>query len=311
MVLATQTHRVFTLRRSVRVFTLFSLIFLFSKELRAENFKTVDYLAQEIAMTEYGREIFFDTNPVIADRKAIAQSCHGLRDLVILGCNSKSQIFVLALGEPELDGVMENTAAHEMLHAAYARLTSEEKARVDTLTQNALKSITDKEILARLEKYGHGGEDVASERHSILGTEVLGLPRELEGYYAKYFLDRRKVVDFNQKYESKIALRQRSLRTYDQSLDNLKVDISVRDKNLSAQAAELAQLRITLASLNTGHDIDEYNKVVADFNSKAHDYNVDVKISNDLTEKFKALEKRRNDIAREGNRLAEAINGRS
>jgi hypothetical protein len=311
MVLATQTHGIFTFQSSIRVLAFFSLVFLFPKELRAENFKTVDYLAQEIAMTDYGREIFFDSEPVIADRKAIAQSCHMLKDLVLLGCNSKSRIFVLSLGEPELDGVMENTAAHEMLHVAYARLTSEERAHVDALTLNALKTITDKEILARLEKYGSGGENVASERHSILGTEVLGLPMELERYYAKYFLDRRKVVDFNRKYENKVALRDQSLKTYDQTLDILKVDIAARDKNLSAQAAELAQVRITLASLNTGHDDVEYNKLAVEFNSKAHDYNVGVKDSNDLIEKYKVLEKKRNDMAREGNRLAEAINGRS
>ena len=109
----------------------------------------------------------------------------------------------------------------------------------------------------------------------------------------------------------KIALRKQSLKTYDQTLDDLKIDIGSRDKNSAQQAAELAQLRMTLASLNTGHDVEEYNKVVADFNSRAYDYNAEVKISNDLIAKYKALEKKRNEIAREGNRLAEAVNGRS
>ena len=198
-----------------------------------------------------------------------------------------------------------------MLHSGYARISLSERAQIDALTESMRKTIKDKDIIERLKQYGSAGEDVANELHSILGTEVANLPKSLESHYAKYFKDRSKVVAFSKKYEARMESRHQQVRSYDILLDQLKREIDERDRKLAVKKDLLDEAKRRLKDFEPGHNVDEYNKAAAKFNKAAHEYNAGAKIANELSLKYKHLEKIRNDSAQESNRLASAINGRS
>ena len=55
------------------------------------------------------------------------------RTTAILGCYYQRHIYLFDINNKELDGTLDVTAAHEMLHAAYDRLNFFERSYVDGL----------------------------------------------------------------------------------------------------------------------------------------------------------------------------------
>src|SRR5882757_9682250 len=90
-------------------------------------------LATNDTMTQQARHIFYVNTPQITDKQPFADNCpSGTEQSVVLGCYHGNQngIFVLQVADSRLDGVEQVTAAHELLHAAYDRLSSRQKQSV-------------------------------------------------------------------------------------------------------------------------------------------------------------------------------------
>src|SRR5690606_32509048 len=98
----------------------------------------------------------------------------------------------------QLDGIKEVTAAHELLHAAWDRLSKSEQTRLGALLEEAYTKIGTDELEERMAYYERTqpGER-ANELHSIIGTEMADVGEELETYYKKYFIDRQQIVAFH------------------------------------------------------------------------------------------------------------------
>src|SRR5206468_584885 len=126
-----------------------------------------------------------------------------------------------------LSGVEEVTSAHEMLHAAYDRLSTKERNRVDELLQNYYDhQLTDQRIRATIDAYkASEPNDLQNEMHSIFGTEIATLPPELENYYSQYFADRSKVTTLAGEYEQEFTSRKTEIQSYDTQLDGLRAQI--------------------------------------------------------------------------------------
>jgi hypothetical protein len=154
--------------------------------------------------------------------------------------------------DSQLDGIREVTTAHEMLHAAYARLGDEEKSRINSLLEAEYKKLeSDKDLVDLIASYARtepGERD--NELHSIIGTEVVTLDPTLETYYEKYFSNRQSVVTLYEKYNGVF-------------------------KTLSDRAAELSTKLNSLASDITSNstrynsDIQIFNTDIAMFNQRA------------------------------------------
>jgi hypothetical protein len=97
---------------------------------------------------------------------------------------------------PRLLGLTDVVAAHEMLHAAWDRLTTaEQRQLVPLLEAEASKLSGNAAFQARLDYYAKnepGERD--NELHSIIGTEIASISPELETHYAKWFRDRQTLV---------------------------------------------------------------------------------------------------------------------
>ena len=156
--------------------------------------------------SELGEFYLYASEALVVDRAGFNQHCGSLQNekTVVLGCYTlpERRVYVFDVDDTRLDGVKEATAAHEMLHAAYDRLSATEQARVNTLLRAQEKKITDTRLLELIAFYNQSEPDaVENELHSIFGTEVRTLSPELETYYAQYFTDRAAIVTLKEAYE--------------------------------------------------------------------------------------------------------------
>jgi hypothetical protein len=215
-------------------------------------------LAEEAQMSDTAKQIFYQTEPVIdTDRAAFNQHCQAQvnRNTVELGCyTGDNHIYILKIDDPGLQSEMVVVASHEMLHAAYSKLSpfdqstinEELEAEVIHLHSNTLNQETRTYSLTE-----PGQRD--NELHSLIGTEYSPLDNQLETYYSKYFTNRQTIVADHQKFQAVFDNLQAKL-------DNLEVKIR----------ADRAVMNNYLRSGNTR----SYNAVVPAINSLIDQYNL-------------------------------------
>lgn len=167
----------------------------------------IQALANDSYMAPDGQFYFYASQPEINDRASFNKNCSSTGEqTVVLGCYSARRIFIFDINDPRLEGVEEVTAAHEMLHAVYDRLSTKDKHHVNELLETQLKTVTDERIrnlIAVYERTEPGQR--LNEIHSIFATELTSLTPELEAYYGKYFTDRTAIAKLSQQYEQVFA----------------------------------------------------------------------------------------------------------
>ena len=233
-------------------------------EFRAQQYtpsSQISAIEQRVTLTSAGRRIFHATSPEVQDSGQFNSSCHSVeRTTAILGCYYRDRIYLYNVQNNELDGALDVTAAHELLHAAYARLNAFERQKVDGLVRAAYQKVKDEPTLKRLMEYYKQAEPGAevNELHSILGTAIANLDSELERHYAHYFTNRASIVALNQRYTQVFS-------ELDQQAASLKTKISTEE---SALKTETDAYQNELNQLNS--DIQSFNQRAAsgDFSSQ-------------------------------------------
>lgn len=210
-------------------------------------------LSDRTTMTDRGKFYFYASHPDVQDRDEFNRSCSSLQsqETVVLGCYSARRIYLFNVTDPALEGIKEVTAAHEMLHAAYDRLSNNERDRINKLVDAAAGQVHDENLQKLLKEYDktEPGER-SNELHSILGTQVVNVGDELETYYKQYFADRQAVVTMAQKYES--------------VFNNLKTQQEQLSSELERLAGELSS-----QSESYNQAITKLNADIVEFNARA------------------------------------------
>lgn len=210
----------------------------------------VSQVEQRVALTNAGRRTFYATAPVVEPAEQFNASCQSTeRTTAILGCYHKDKIYLYDVQNTELDGALEVTAAHELLHAVYARLTIFEKQQVDKLIQSQYEKVKDNNEIKSLMQYykdAEPGQEI-NELHSIIGTTVPNLDSELERYYAKYFNDRGAIVVLNQQYTAVFARLEEQAETLRSKIDAEEVSLNAA---IQGYENELSQLNSDIQSFN-------------------------------------------------------------
>ena len=234
----------------------------------------ITMLAQDSGMSSKGQNIFYVNDPQIADQATFNSKCPQKEQSIVLGCYNGREIYVYNVTEEQLSGIKEVTAAHEMLHAAYDRLSSSEKKSVDAMLLSVFDSIQDQRLKNIIEAYRKDDPSVVSnELHSIIGTEVRNLPPQLEQYYQKYFTDRSKVVSLSEQYEMVFIDAKNKA---DQLLGDLslrKAEIDRLEKQVAQTMATLQQQKVTLENLKNSGNAEQYNSLVPSYNQTVKQYN--------------------------------------
>lgn len=261
-------------------------------------------LAETTTMTDTAKHIFYVNHPqLIEDVDTFRQNCPQAEQTIVLGCYHSSQegIAIYDVQDPRLDGVEEVTAAHEMLHAAYERLSDDDKELVDGQLNAYAATLKDKRILETIDMYKKTApENINDEMHSVFGTEVTKLPSDLEEHYSRYFADRAVVVDFAEEYEEEFSDRLAEIESYDKQLEPMRQQIT----------AEEQRLRSELAALNSDRSQVNSSSEAASFNARVDAYNQAVRNLQADIATFNALLDKRNELAKEVRSLSGAIDTR-
>ena len=107
----------------------------------------ISLLAESSGMNDRGKKYFYVHDPALLDKAAFTSSCTVGEETIVLGCYITNQrIYLYNVDDERLAGVEEVTAAHEMLHAAYDRLSPAEKERTNALLEEAYSRVTDERL---------------------------------------------------------------------------------------------------------------------------------------------------------------------
>lgn len=271
-------------------------------------------LAKQDGLKPGTEKIFYVNHPEIQDKTEFKTACPngGGEKTIILGCYHGPQngIYLLKVGDPRLDGVTQVTAAHEVLHAAYDRLSSGERQKVNAMLTNYYKNdLKDERIKNTIEGYKKSEpKDVVNEMHSIFATEIDILPKDLDNYYSQYFVNRSKVTKFAAQYQGVFTSRQVAIKADDEQLDALKRRIEGLESFLVGQQSQINNRQKDLVSRRSSGDTAGYNAGVNGYNSLIDNYNQQVRLVQSLVGQYNQLVADRNVLASEISELSNALN---
>lgn len=224
-------------------------------------------IVDRVGFTEEGKFFFYASHPeVISTADFNAKCTRQEAKSAILGCYSVGRIYIYDVPNSQLDGIEEVTAAHEMLHAAWERMSDSERESIGSLLDAEYKKIEDAALLERMAYYDRNepGEHF-NELHSIIGTEMTLIGSDLEEYYAKYFVNRVEVVALHAQYQQvfdSIDVESRALSAeLNIMAEEIKTSISGYNAEALAISRESSRLRTQANTLDrtSQAEVDAYN----------------------------------------------------
>ena len=207
---------------------------------KAKNFKPsaeILQIVEKIKPTESGKQIFYATNPQLLPAENFNQNCGNyFEQTTVLGCYRDDSIFVFSVENEDLNGVEEVTAAHELLHAVWARMSESERKDIGAKLQAEYERVKTSELEDLMASYAktEPGQET-NELHSILGTEIADLSGDLEQHYARIFENRQEIVEMNKKYRSKFKELEQNAENLSQEIKKLEAEISAEKDDYSAK----------------------------------------------------------------------------
>ncbi|HWZ65498.1 MAG TPA: hypothetical protein VNX65_01725 [Patescibacteria group bacterium] len=282
---------------------------------RLKNYHPTSTAIQLVASTTMvgrGQNMFYVSQPEVDDKIAFNQNCpNNSEQGLVLGCYRSQRIYLYDVNDPQLAGVKEVTAAHEMLHAAYERLSSGDKQRINKMLDPIIKNITDERLLGVIKLYNsqEPGE-LYNEMHSVLGTEYRTLTPELEQYYSQYFKDRASIVTMAEHYEGIFSASKNRIATMDAQLASLKQQIDNNNKDLANRQILISQATQQLNQLRNSGSIEEYNHQVPVYNDQVRQFNSLITSTKALVVSYNTLVDQRNQEVAGQNNLYHSLDSR-
>lgn len=263
----------------------------------------IKQLADATTMTPEAQQVFYRQNPTIQPKADFFKSCQKLGKLsegqLLLGCyisNGQSgKIAIQSITDARFKGMMEAIAAHEMLHAAYNRLSSSERDALTPRLKTASRRVSDRHLVKILKKYEDGAdsERYVNELHSHLGTELGDLgDAQLEQHYRRYFVDRQQVValanssqavlrkldEQGDRLNGEIDTLEASLKSDKLDLKSMRQNLDDRRQTLDTLYANLRQVQAQAEQTNPQDGslpalIDQFEQLKANHNQQVREYN--------------------------------------
>lgn len=227
---------------------------LIQDEFAAASFKPTDSiieLKRSLDLTDAGRRVFLASRPTLDGTQYFNTQCaqvqHGATGHV-LGCFVEDRIHLYNVTDPRVSGIVEVTAAHELLHATFARMRPGDRAALSEKLRKLYeeRSREDPDLAQRMEMYSTLPPSAfAAELHSIFGSEQADLPDWLEEHYAQWFADRSAITESYRAYRSVFQGLQNEASSLRGRMSTLRSDIEARkvtyDADVAAHDADLAE----------------------------------------------------------------------
>lgn len=263
---------------------------------------SISQLASQDTMTLYTQHLFYLNKPQLQSSvPAFRKDCPENESTIVLGCYHPIEdgIYIYNVQDQDLQGVTQVTAAHEVLHAAYDRLSAKERARVDGMLEDYYKHhLPDGRVKDEIKLYEQTEpKSVVNEMHSVFGTEVADLPPALEAYYKQYFHNRGQIVAYSEQYQKAFTDRQQTIAQDDQQLATMKQQISAQEAALQTQQAQVTAAHNQLNALLSSGQTAAYNAGVPAYNAQVNSYNTGVASLRAAIDQYNQLVAQRNAVA--------------
>lgn len=277
---------------------------------------TIASYADRSTMTDEGRFLFYASRPEVSPAGEFDKHCSSqLEGVGILGCyqHADKRIYLYDVTDDRLDGIEEVVAAHEMLHAAWDRMSSDERAALAPLLEAAAKTkADDPEFATTLDYYAKAepGERL-NELHSIIGTEFADISPELEAHYAEYFSDRAALVELHVTSHAVFQEQQDAIDALVAQLNELKASI---DADYASYNAGYDQLNVDIVAFNeraANGDFDSPSQFAAERNAliaRQSDLDALYATIQDRADQYKTLVAQLDDLNAQVDELNQSIN---
>ncbi len=266
-------------------------------------------IENNLGLTSKATTIFRATSPSLDSSIEFNEHCssHDI-NTAVLGCYDDDRIFIYKVQTQELDGIIESTAAHELLHAVWYRLSNVEKSALINDLEKTYQENCDLlcDILAEYPE-----ADFSSELYARVGTEVKNLPESLSTHYRQYFNDQTAVVDFYNSYvEVFTAINKKNDNLYAKivsikdDLEKLSSEYAVEYSNYISAVETFNNCAKTAGCFNEKTFTTRRKELLAAYNQLSIKYNL---INQTIVSYNDAVEQYNNNILY-GERLEQAIN---
>jgi len=263
-------------------------------------------IRDKLGLTERGIFLFNASQPELNERDDFNNNCPTSNvETAVLGCYTEKSIYIYNINNEELAGIRELTAAHELLHAVWARMGEEERRGfVSELT----RVFDDNQARLSEELDSYEVDEKQEELYVRAGTEVKDLPEGLERHFAEIFTEQDRIVDY---YEGYIGVFERIEAEMDGLTDEMEKLKSEIDTKTLDYEQRMARLNADIVSFNSCAVVvgcfedenafyarrgvlvaeqealailyDEMGGLVDDYNELVEKYNKDVMYSNKLS----------------------------
>ncbi len=273
-------------------------------------------IVSRAGLSDAGTFALYAAQPSIDNSDKFNAECERIeKNTAILGCYVNDRIYLYDVTDQRLDGIKDVTAAHEMLHAVYQRMSADEKSQIDSLVDEEYKKLSaDPEFTERMAFYARTEPGARNnELHSIIGTEVTDISPQLETHYRKYFTNRSKVVALHDGYRSVFTKLDDQANTLDIQLKQLyqkiQTDKAKHESDSAALDADKADLkqRAESGQISSQAQITQYNSEVQAVNRRVDALNqLRLSIKNEI-EQYNLLSDQFNAIQTQTRNLNKSI----
>lgn len=205
---------------------------------------TLEEYATLAGLSAEGRFVFYASRPEIVAPERFDLFCSfDETGLGVLGCFTLAdgRIFLYDVTNPELADYEIVVAAHEMLHAAWDRLSAIEQEALAALLEADFTGLgPEHELVERIAAYEElNPTSRIPELYAILGTEIVELSPALEEHYARYFDDRSLTTALYAQVAAVFDNLEERLTQLSDELDARYADIEADQATYAASAAGL------------------------------------------------------------------------
>lgn len=236
-------------------------------------------LTASLDLTDRGHRVFFASKPSLDDAQQFNEHCSAVEHDEqghILGCFSNDRIFLFNVQDERLAGIVEVTAAHELLHAVFQRIQGAERTElVDRLWAyyDEIKS-AHPELEERMSVYSHLSRvQFANELHSVFGTEDWPLSVWLQQHYARWFADQPMIASLHQKFSETFNALHTRADEISAELDSIRADVEQRRaayrEAVEVYNAEIAEFKRRNEAFEFSNNVGEFERLRADFAARA------------------------------------------
>ncbi len=265
-------------------------------------------LAERSGMSETGRRYFYGGQPELLLEDEFDRECQFAELGLVLGCYRSADIFILDVTDNQLEPVEPVTAAHEMLHVVYSRLSGDEEVALKVLLDEQFELVTNQRIIDEIDGYRDDpGADIHNEMHSIFGTELEDILPALEDHYRPYFEDRSLVLDESSQYEKVFVELEEEIEKFDAQLSKLGAEITTLESEIDSLSGQIASDRARLERLLEANNVTAYNASVPGFNQLVNTHNAKVESVKSKIGQYNDIVSKRNENVAAKNNLIKSL----